>query len=72
MQTDMTKTSERISTMESLIEQHREFSRHHSPTRDDQISVDEELLDYSDDDVSLATGSQEQAIKPNYKAMKPS
>ena len=50
----------------------REFSRHHSPTRDDQISVDEELLDYSDDDVSLATGPQEQAIKPNYKAIKPS
>ena len=53
-----------------------EFSRHHSPTRDDQISVlaysDEELLDYSEDDVSLATGPQEQAIKPNYKAIKPS
>ena len=68
MQTEMTKTSERISTMES--------SRHHSPTRDDQISVlaysDEELLDYSEDDVSLATGPQEQAIKPNYKAIKPS
>ena len=29
-------------------------------------------LDYSEDDVSLATGPQGQAIKPNYKAIKPS
>ena len=52
MQTEMTKTSERISTMESLFEQHsRTFAPLH-PTPDDQISVlaylDGELLDYSE------------------------
>ena len=76
MQTEMTKTSERISTMESLFEQHsRTFAPLH-PTPDDQISIlaywDGELLDYSEDDVSLATGPQDQAIKPNYQAIKPS
>ena len=76
MQTEMTKTSERISTMESLFEQHsRTFAPLH-PTPDDQISVlaysDGELLDYSKDDVSLATELQDQAIKPNFKAIKPS
>ena len=76
MQTEMTKTSERISTMESLFEQHsRTFAPLH-PTPGDQISVlaysDGELLDYSKDDVSLATELQDQAIKPNYKAIKPS
>ena len=69
LQTEMTKTSERISTMESLFEQHsRTFAPSH-PTPNDQISVlahsDGELLDYSEDDVSLATGLQDQAIKPN-------
>ena len=76
MQTEMTKTSQRISTMESLFEQHlRTFASLH-PTPDDHISVlaysDGELLDYSEDDVSLATEPQDQAIKPNYKAIKPS
>ena len=31
-----------------------------------------ELLDYSEDDVCVATGPQDQAIKPNYQAIKPS
>ena len=69
MPTEMTKTSERISTMESLLEQHsRTFAPSH-PTPDDQISVlahpGGELLNYSGDDGSLATGPQDQAIKPN-------
>ena len=76
MQTEITKTSERISTMESLFEQHsRTFAPLH-PTPDDQISVlaysDGEFLDYSKDDVPLATEPQDQAIKPKYKAIKPS
>ena len=76
MQTEMTKTRERISMMESLFEQHsRTFAPLH-PTPDDQISVlaysDGELLDYSEDDVSVATGPQDQAIKPKYKAISPS
>ena len=33
---------------------------------------DGELLDYSEDDVSLVTELQDQAIKPNHKAIKPS
>ena len=76
MHTEMTKTSERISMMESLFEQHsRTFAPLH-PTPDDQISVlaylDGEFLDYSKDDVPLATEPQDQAIKPNYKVSKPS
>ena len=76
MQTEMTKTSKRISTMESLFEQHsRTFVPLH-PTPDDQISVVAysvgELLDYSEDDICLATGPQDQAIKPNYQAIKAS
>ena len=75
MQTEMTKTSERISTNHSS-NNIRELSRHHILLRMTQISVlaysDNELLDYPEDDVSLTTGAQEQAIKPNYKAIKPS
>ena len=76
MQTEMTKTSERISRMESLFEQHSRTFAPSQPTHDDQISVlacsDGELLDYSEDDISLATGPQDQAIKPICKAIKPS
>ena len=76
MQTEMTKTSERISTMETLFEQlsNNFFSNFRAITVLLVILAysDEELLDYSEDDVSLATGPQEQAIKPNYKAIKPS
>lgn len=73
MQTEMTKTNERISTMESRFEQHlRIFAPSHA-TPDDQISVlaysDGELLDYSEDDTSLVNESQDQAIKPNDKAI---
>ena len=75
MQTEMTKTSERISTMETLFEQlsNNFFSNFRAITVLLVILAysDEELLDYSEDDVSLATGPQEQAIKPNYKAIKP-
>ena len=39
MQTEMTKTSERISTMESLFEQHSWTFAPLHPTPDDQISV---------------------------------
>ena len=64
----MTKTSERISSFESLFEQHsRTFAPSH-PTLDDQISVlaysDGEKLDYSQDEVSLAAGPQDPAIQP--------
>ena len=74
MQTEMSRTSERISTMESRFEQHsRSFAPSHA---DDQISVlaysDGDLLDYSEDDVSLVTELQDQAIKSNHKAIKPS
>ena len=76
MQTEMTKTSQRISTMELLFEQHSQTFAPLHPTPDDQIAIldysDGELLDYSEDDVSLATEPQDQAIKPNYKAIKPS
>ena len=76
MQTEMTKTSERISTMESLFEQHSRTFAPLRPTPDDQISIlaywDGELLDYSEDDVSLATGPQDQAIKPSHTAIRPS
>ena len=68
LQTEVTKTSERISSFESLFEQHsRTFAPSH-PTLDDQISLlaysDGELLDYSQDEVSLAAGPQDQAIQP--------
>ena len=74
MQTEMLKTSERISTMESRFEQHsRTFAPSHAP--DDEISVlaysDGELLDYSEDDVSLTTEPQDQAIQPTHDAIKP-
>ena len=62
--------------MESLFEQHSRTFAPSQPTPDDQISVlaysDGELLDYSEDDISLATGPQDQAIKPICKAIKPS
>ena len=62
MQTEMTKTSEQISMMKSLFEQHsRTFVPSH-PSPNDPISVlaysDGELLDYSEDDVSLATDTR--------------
>ena len=74
MQTEMSKTSERISTMESRFEQHsRTFTPSQAP--DDEISVlaysDGELLDYSEDDVSLTTEPQDQAIQPTHEAIKP-
>ena len=74
MQTEMSKTSERISTMESRFEQHsRTFAPSQAP--DDEISVlaysDGELLDYSEDDVSLTTEPQDQAIQPTHEAIKP-
>ena len=77
MQTEMTKTSERISTMESLFEQHSRTSRHHilllvTKSGSALAYSDGELLDYSEDDVSSATGPQDRAIKPNCKAIKPS
>ena len=76
MQTEMTKTGERISMMESLFEQHSLTFVPSQPTLDDQISVlaysDGELLEYSEDDISLASGPQDQAIKPTCKSIKPS
>ena len=76
MQTEMTKTSERISMMESRFEQHSRTFAPSQATPNDQISVlaypDGELLDYSEDDISLTTELQDQAIKPNHKAIKPS
>ena len=74
MQTEMSKTSERISTMESRFEQHsRTFAPSHAP--DDDISVlaysDGELLDYSEDNVSLTTEPEDQAIQPTHEAIKP-
>ena len=75
MQTQMTKTYERISTMESRFERH---SRPLSPSQappDDQIAVlaysDGELLDLTEDETSLVN-EPDQAVKPNHKATKPS
>ena len=75
MQTQMTKTYERISTMESRFERHsRPFSPSQAPP-DDQIAVlaysDGELLDLTEDETSLVN-EPDQAIKPNHKATKPS
>ena len=75
MQTQMAKTNERISTMESRFERHsRPFAPSQAPP-DDQISVlaysDGELLDYTEDEASLVN-EPDQAIKPNHKAIKPS
>ena len=65
MQTQMTKTNERISTMESRFEQHsRPFAPAQAPP-EDQISVpaysDGELLDYTEDETSLVN-EPDQAI----------
>ena len=75
MQTQMAKTNERISTMESRFERHsRPFAPSQAPP-DDQISVlaysDGELLDYTEGEASLVN-EPDQAIKPNHKAIKPS
>ena len=75
MQTQMAKTNERISTMESRFERHsRPFAPPQAPP-DDQISVlaysDGELLDYTEDETSLVN-EPDQAIKPIHKAIKPS
>ena len=74
MQTEMSKTSERISMMESRFERHsRTFAPSHAP--DDEISIlaysDGELLDYSEDDVSLTTEPRDQAIQPTHESIKP-
>ena len=70
MQTQMAKTNERISTMESRFERHsRPFAPSQAPP-DDQISVlaysDGELLDYTEDEASLVN-EPDHAIKPSHE-----
>ena len=69
MQTQLTKTNERISTMESRFERHqRPFVPSQAPP-DDQSSVlaysDGELLDYTEDETSLVN-EPDQGIKPSH------
>ena len=75
MQTQTTKTNERISMMESRFEWHsRPFAPSKAPP-DNQISVlaysHGELLDYTEDE-NFLVNELDQAIKPNHKAIKPS
>ena len=74
IQTDMAKTNDRVSSLESHFEQPLgNFPLSHPS--EDQISVraySDAELDYSEDCVSLATEPQNQAIKPPHQAIKPS
>ena len=70
MQTQMAKTNERISMMESRFEQHlRPFAPSQAPP-DGGISVrassDGELLDYTEDEASLVN-EPDHSIKPSHE-----
>jgi len=74
IQTDMAKTNDRVSSLESHFEQPLGNFPPSHPS-EDQISVraySDAELDYSEDCVSLATEPQNQAIKPPHQAIKPS
>ena len=60
MQTQMAKTNERISMMESR------FERHLRPFAPSQAPPDGELLDYTEDEASLVNET-DQAIKPSHE-----
>ena len=74
IQTDMAKTNDRVSSIESHLEQPLGNFPPSHPS-EDQISVraySDSEIDYSEDGVLLATEPQSQAIKPQHQAIKPS